>query len=178
MKKGKMAVFVLLLYITICPLAHAQSRQAIMVKGNAWISEKLSFDDGTLTTFYGEYRIDIPNNESIENQYFFTVRVCGESSVLAADKWQPRAQAGGLGGISLFQRQENSSLWIAYRFFGGTSLGTWVIIFNFPQINGLVPGLDDSGVNSLINVWTERFRYFFALIRLLSDMSLPAVINF
>ena len=170
--------FFLCFLICGCTGLFAQNRQAVMVKGNTWINENPGFGIETVTSLYGEYRIEIQDNGIYKNQYTFSVRVCGEGSLLTVDGWQNRP-----GSASMLQRRENSGLLIAYPFFGGADLGTWTVIFCFPLSpeadSQPLPGLiDDAGIYLLINAWTERFRYFFSLVRVASDMSLPAVVSF
>jgi hypothetical protein len=144
----------------------AQNQRAVLIRGNSWITEKDTFSIGTSTVLFGEYAVE---TQAAAQSGFF-VRVSGGSLLLTGDRWQPRPGAG-----SLLQRQEDSSLVIGFLFAGGADMGAWTVLFQFPQSDGLI---DDAAINRLIDAWTGRFRYFLSMVKVASDMSLPAVVNF
>jgi hypothetical protein len=168
---------------------YAQNRQAVMLRGNTWVTENPAFSDGTVTSLFGEYCVEIPGAEIPGSQYTFTVRVTGEPRILTSGGWKPRP-----GSASLLQRKENGATLIGFLFSGGEHLGSWTVMFGFPVTGeaeqppaGMQPAagisipeniLDDADINRLINEWTERFQYFFSLVKFASDMSLPAVVMF
>ena len=180
MKKGRSHIIVILCCFMLVPAPgiFAQNRQAVMVTGNTWITGNPGFGGENITALFGEYRVEFPGEIDRESPYTFTVRVCIEPGLLTAEGWQLRP-----GSSSLLQRQEKPGLLIGFPFSGGVGLGVWTVIFCFPPGSGaelqtLPDGLGNADINRLINAWTERFYYFFSLIKVSSDMSLPAVFGF
>jgi len=201
---GKYSGYLLWIFLLLSPVIglYAQTRQAVMVKGNLWINDNPGFGTGTVNALYGEYRVEIPGIESHAHTPAFTVRVCGNPRLVGGAGWQSRP-GGTLSELrnqqmlstSLVQRQEDGNLLIGYQFSGVSSFGEWSVIFCFPRAGNADASLaadaavaadapaapnplNDVAINRLINSWNDRFRYFVSVIRVTSDLSLPAVVTF
>jgi hypothetical protein len=167
-------LFFLCLLLNLRHGIEAQTRQAVMIRGNIWVTDNPGFGSGAITALFGEYRVKIQHEEAINTSFVFTVRVNGDPALLNTQGWQRRP-----GSVPMLQRQENGNLYIGYLFSGGTDLGEWTVIFCFFGADKAdFNVLDDIAINRLIGTWSERFRYFFSLIKIPSDMSLPAVVIF
>ncbi|HCC37061.1 MAG TPA: hypothetical protein DEQ14_05320, partial [Treponema sp.] len=68
----------------------AQNRQAVLVRGNHWITENNLFADGTLAALFGEYKTAIPADSSSDTPGVFFVRVSANNQLLSGEGWQPR----------------------------------------------------------------------------------------
>jgi hypothetical protein len=51
--------------------------------------------------------------------------------------------------------------------------GAWTAVFLFHG-----PAPDDASLNHLIGAWTDRFLYYFSLVKILTDVSMPAAVYF
>ena len=147
----------------------SQNRQAVLIRGNSWKTENSLFSSAVTTTLFGEYSTEAPAAGSGSSGGLFFVRVCGDKLLFSESAWQPWP-----GNNSFLSREEESGLFIGYQFAGGPDLGAWNIVFQFPNSGGF----DNAEINRLIEAWTSRFRYFLSLVRVPSDMSLPAVFSF
>ena len=158
-------------------LLFAQNQQAVLIRGNIWQAENPGFGNQTINTFFGEYCVE---HKTAENQneksppVFFYVRLCSDAQILSGDLWQPRPGIARSSGTQL-QRQEKTGLFIGIPFTGDAGLGSWVILFQFPNTDNT---FDDAEINRLVNAWLARFRHFFSLIQGASEISLPAVVSF
>jgi hypothetical protein len=149
---------------------YAQSQCAVMARGNQWLTENPGFGDQEITALFGEYQVEAKSGEALG---LFHTRVCANSRLLSSGGWSPRA------GSAFLQRQENGSLFVGLPFDGGADFGTWAVIFQFPLPEETGAGFwDAAAINRLVGIWTGRFRYFLSRIRIVSDMSLPAVVEF
>ena len=157
------------LIMTSGSFVYAQNQRAVLVKGNSWITENNLFSVGVSTVLFGEYNVETQAAGSPAVLGIFSVRVSRDNQLLTGDSWQRRPGSG-----SFLQRLEGSNLYIGFQFAGGASLGSWTIVFQFPDPEKF----DDPAINRLIDAWTGRFRYFLSLVKVPSDMSLPAVFNF
>jgi hypothetical protein len=153
--------------------AEAQTRRAVLDRGNTWVTEIPGLGDRRVSALFGEYRLDLPAGDAAREQCC-RIWLTGESLSLGGDSWQPRTQ---IAGVPVFQRQDGEALLAAFTFSGGPGMGSWTAVFQFPQ--GLpAAGLDDAGANALMSRWLNRFLYFFPLIKTPADVSLPAVVVF
>jgi hypothetical protein len=163
------------------PGLEAQSRLAVLDRGHGWVKGIPGIENPALTALYGEYRLEIPPGTAAPEEAGegtggrrCRVWLIGEALPFAGEGWQPRTR---VSGIALWQRQESEALLAGFSFSGGTGLGSWTAVFQFPR--GLTTaGLDDLGANALIDRWLNRFRYFLALIKSPADISFPAVFAF
>ena len=158
----------------------AQSQRAVMVRGNQWITENPGFGSEEITALFGEYQIEFAPSKAAQNEAardeaarLFYVRASANPRLLSASGWLPRT------GSAYLQRQEAGYLFVGLPFDGGTNFGTWTIIFQFPLPEETGTGFWDAAtINRLVGVWISRFRYFLSRVKISSDMSLPAVVDF
>jgi hypothetical protein len=156
--------------LSLSAAAYAQNNQALLARGNEWQRGIPGFGINVFSALFGEYRLESAGTGTPGG--VFAVRVSGESLLFTQSPWQARA-----GIDSARERVEQDSLVVAVPFSGGEHLGSWTILFQFPaDLNSL--GLDNVSANRLMNAWIARFRYFLALIKTSSDLSLPALVKF
>jgi hypothetical protein len=159
-------VFVLCLFTDA--LVFAQSRSALLVRGNAWITGLPGIEENAFPCFFGNYRLDgLDSGPAV-----FSVYICRETVLFDGRIWLSRE---GLPGPAV-QRADGEVLFIGLSPVSSgnpASAGGWTFLFRFSENK---PG--DEAINRLIDAWTARFRYFFSLVKSISDVSLPAVVNF
>jgi hypothetical protein len=159
------------------PGLEAQTRQAVLDRGNIWVKEIPGFENPALSALYGEYYLEFPAGAAPEAGEAETggprcqVWLAGEALSFPGG-WQPRTR---ISGIAVSQRREGDTLLAGFSFSGGPGLGSWTAVFQFSQG---AAGLDDPGANALMGRWLDRFRYFLSLIKTPADVSLPAVFAF
>jgi hypothetical protein len=154
--------------------AGAQERRAVLSRGNTWVTGIPGFGTNVFPAMFGEYRLELPPAGAAQGERLFSAWLCGEPLHFTEGAWQPRS---GIPGISAVQQRDGEARLFGFSFSGGTNLGVWTAVFQFPQ--GIeAAGLDEAAVNALIGTWVERVRYFLFLIKNPADVSLPAVFTF
>jgi hypothetical protein len=166
--------FLCLLTAFAAPEARAQSRRAVLDRGNVWVTGIPGLGDNRLSALFGEYRLEIPveAGESLPEDRRCRIWLTGEALPFTGD-WQLRTR---ISGTAVLQRQEGEDLLTGFSLSGGPGLGSWAAVFLFPR--GAVAGLDDPGIDALMSRWLNRFLYFLSLIKTPSDLSFPAVFTF
>jgi hypothetical protein len=182
-------LFCFLLAALAAPGIEAQARRAVLDRGNVWVQGVPGFADQSLSALYGEYRLEFSPTKQIgmdrptgmdtpagragvAEARRCRVWLTGEALPFAGD-WQPRTR---FSAVAVSQRQEGDAVLAGFSFGGGTGLGSWTAVFQFPA--GAAAVLDEPGANALMARWLDRFRYFLALIKNPADVSLPAVFTF
>jgi hypothetical protein len=158
--------------------AGAQDRRAVLDRGNVWGPGIPGFGNNAVSALFGEYRLEIPagsgTGEMETGDPRCRIWLYGETLSFAGDSWQPWMR---ITGVSVYQKEEGAARFFGFSFSGGTDLGTWTAVVQFPQ--GIAAaGLDEPGLNALISRWLNRFLYFLSLIKTPADVSLPAVFAF
>jgi hypothetical protein len=162
--------FSLIFFLCLCTgiFAFAQNRSALLIRGNTWITGLPGIEENAFSCFYGDYRLaGLDSGTAV-----FSVYICREPLLFDGQIWQSRA---GLTGRAV-QRSDGEDLFIGLPVETGLPLGAgggWTILFRF---SGDKPG--DETINRLVGEWAAKFRYFFSLVKTISDVSLPAVVNF
>jgi hypothetical protein len=155
--------------------AGAQERKAILARGNTWTTGIPGFEDNVFPALLGEYRLEFSAPGSVGAEPGapgFSVWLSGEPLLFSGDVWQRRSS---LGNLSAMQRQDGESVLVSLPVRG--DLGAYTVIFQFPR--GIAASaLDENAANQLVRTWAARFLYFFSLIRIPTDVSLPAVVDF
>jgi hypothetical protein len=151
--------------------AGAQERRAVLSRGNTWVTGIPGFGNNAFPAVSGEYRLEFPPSGMGDQAIF--VWLCGEPLRFAEGLWRPWNGSG----LSVVQRREGEAQLLGFSFSGGSGLGVWTAVFQFPQ--GIeAAGLDETSVNALINKWVDRVLYFLFLIKSPADLSLPAAFVF
>ena len=152
------------------PGAGAQNAgQAILVRGNGWVMGISGLGDNVFPALTGQYRLERAEGEwSPAGTSAFSVWLTAEPLVFSEGIWQPR---NGLPGA--LERKGGEGRFVSLPL--STERGAWTAIFLFHD-GAVMP--DDAGLNRLINAWTGRFLYYFSLVKILTDVSLPAVVPF
>jgi hypothetical protein len=159
-------VFVFCLFTGV--FAFAQNGSALLVRGNAWITGLPGIEENAFPCFFGDYRLGGLDSGSAA----FSVYICREPLLFDRRVWLSRE---GLPGQAV-QRGDGDVLFIGLpeeALLSAETGGGWTILFRFSENK---PG--DEAINRLIGAWMTRFRYFFSLVKGISDISLPAVVNF
>jgi hypothetical protein len=140
----------------------AQEQGAILVRGNVWSRGLPGIEFNDFPVLHGEYILKTGETETA-----FSVWICGEPLTFSGDGWQNRE---GIQDYTAFQRREGERLFIAVLL--ENSQGAYTAMFRFTG--------DETGalLNGLIRAWSSRFLFFLSSIRNVSDISLPAVVNF
>ncbi|MDR0623053.1 MAG: hypothetical protein LBG10_01315 [Treponema sp.] len=151
--------------------AGAQERRAVLSRGNTWVTGIPGFGSNVFPAVYGEYRLEFSPAGGGDQAVF--VWLCGEPLHFAESLWRPWNGSG----LSVVQRREGEARLLGFSFSGGSGLGIWTAVFQFPQ--GIeAAGLDEISANALINKWADRVLYFLFLIKNPADVSLPAAFAF
>jgi hypothetical protein len=157
--------------------AFAQSGSAVLVRGNAWISGLPGIGENAFPCFFGDYRLagvslGAEEDASLDTgASLFSVYISRESLLFSERLWQSREGFSGRGAV---QRREGGSLFVCLPAEGLLSSGAgWTIMFRFPS-----EGFDDPTLERFAAAWLRRFSYFFSLVKGISDISFPAVVNF
>ncbi|MDR2257874.1 MAG: hypothetical protein LBE14_01855 [Treponema sp.] len=151
--------------------AGAQERRAVLSRGNTWITGIPGFGNNVFPAVFGEYRLEF--SPSGPEDAAVSVWLCGEPLHFAEGAWLPWNGSG----LSAVQRRDGDAWLLGFSFSGGSGLGVWTAVFQFPR--GIAAaGLDETSVNALINKWVERVLYFLFLIKSSADVSLPAAFAF
>ncbi|MDR1278334.1 MAG: hypothetical protein LBK02_06260 [Treponema sp.] len=160
------------------PQAGAQNRRAVLDRGNTWVRGIPGFGNNGVSALFGEYRLEFPAGgeagETETGEPRCRIWLCGENLSFPEDSWQRRTQ---IAGVSILQKEEESARLFGFSFSGGTALGVWTAVMQFPRETAAA-GLDEPGINALIGRWLNRFLYFLSLIKSPADVSLPAVFTF
>ncbi|MDR1100059.1 MAG: hypothetical protein LBL28_06215 [Treponema sp.] len=158
------------------PRAGAQDRRAVLDRGNIWVRGIPGLGNNVLPALFGEYRLELSAGEDAGEAETGEPRcriwLCGEALTFPGDSWQRRTQ---IAGVPIVQKEEESARLLGFSFSGGTALGVWTAVMQFPPETA---GLDEPGINALIGRWLNRFLYFLSLIKSPADVSLPAVFTF
>ena len=144
-------------------------REAVLVKGNDWISGIPGFEDNSFSALTGEYRLQ-PFTEGNERRFsaFLT-----PEPLYFSGEWQ---SGSGPGGIRLLQQTTEEGFLAAMVLDDGMG-ALWTAVFLFPL------GLEETELsadafNQMLRAWSNRFLYFLSLSRSDREMSLPAVVEF
>jgi hypothetical protein len=153
--------------------ASSQERNVVLLKGNQWVRGFPGFDAGAVSALYGEYRLETAGTAPAAPIAVFSIWLSMEPLFFREQIWERRP---GITGFRAVQRGENGDLLVALPS-GGGNLNGWTILFQFPGgLSGM--NLDNEEADRLIGVWTNRFLYFYSLIKSPADVSLPAVVGF
>ncbi|MDR1618418.1 MAG: hypothetical protein LBS06_05145 [Treponema sp.] len=154
------------------PEAGAQNtgrRAAILMSGNRWVTGIPGFGDNAFPALIGQYRLETaaPGEEQPPaGEGGFSIWLTAEPLVFPEGLWRPW---GGLPGA--LERKGGEGHFISLP--PSAERGAWTAVFLFP---GPVP--DDASLNRLIGAWTDRFLYYFSLVKIPTDVSMPAAVYF
>ena len=148
-------------------------REAVLLKGNDWITGLPGFDINGFPALSGVYRLeglDIADGSDTGERGFY-VYVTREL-LFIGEEWQP----ANTGSVAYFERHEEEEFFAAL-ILEDSQGGSWTIVFHFPF--GLnAAGLDPDLFGAVFRNWTNRFQYFLFQINSPADLSLPAVVEF
>ena len=182
-KHGKKRVFSLLLLVSslLCSGTTAFSqtlaaagREAVLIRGNYWVSGIAGFGANGFSAIAGEYRLQTAGNgeNGAKPEEDFAVYVTKEALYFSGD-WQTRP---GMGNIPVFQRTGEEGF-LAAAVVNDSRGDSWIAVFRFKR------GLEGAGIsgdifNRMLQVWTNRLAYFISSARTPGDVSLPAALEF
>jgi hypothetical protein len=152
------------------PKAGAQNTgRAILVRGNGWVTGISGLGDNVFPALAGQYRLETAEGDrSPAETSAFSIWLTTEPLVFAEGTWQPR---NGLPGA--LERESGEGRFISLPL--STERGAWTAVFLF-HAGAVIP--DAAGINRLVNAWTDRFLYYVSLIKIPTDVSMPAVVSF
>ena len=147
------------------------AREAILLRGNSWISGIPGFGINSFSALMGEYGLGFSSSQT-ERGDVFTVYVTMEP-LYFPENWQIRPN---MGSSRVFQRSDGESYLVAAILEGSQGI-LWTVIFHFP--NGIEEtGLNTESFNSLFRVWTGRMAYFLYQSATPEGISLPGAVEF
>ena len=171
MKSLKYLILPILLLLTVSHKTEAETaRRIILLRGNNWITGIAGFGHNGFSALSGDYRLE--GQAAGGNNRDFTVYVTKEN-LYFSDYWQPRS---GTGNLPVFQSTGKDGFFAA-AMLEDSHGAPWAAVFHFPAgLDGA--GLSDVVFNQLLRAWTGRFLYFLSLSKNLSELSLPAALDF
>jgi hypothetical protein len=151
------------------PGAGAQNAgRAILVRGNGWVTGIPGFGDNAFPALTGQYRLETAEEGRPPAEGGgFSVWITAEHLVFP-EGWRPR---NGLPGA--LEQEGGEGRFVSLPL--GAERGAWTAVFLF-RAAAVIP--DDAGLNRFINAWVSRFLYYFSLVKIPTDVSLPAVVSF
>ncbi|MDR2159347.1 MAG: hypothetical protein LBP23_04685 [Treponema sp.] len=160
----------LALLIGLAVRADAQNAgRAILIRGNEWVTGIPGFGDNVFPALAGQYRLETAEgNRPPAGTPAFSIWLTVEPLMFSEGLWRPR---NGLPGA--FERESEEGHFISLPL--SADRGAWTAVFLFHD-DPVIP--DDAGLNRLINAWAGRFLYYFSLVKILTDVSMPAVVFF
>jgi hypothetical protein len=157
----------------LAPVAGAQSAgrwAVILMSGNRWVTGVPGFGDNAFPALTGQYRLEMTDpaegGQPPAETPFFSIWLTAEPLVFPEGSWRPRS---GLSGV--LERESGEGRFISLPL--SAERGAWTAVFLFYG-----PAPDDASLNRLIGAWTDRFLYYFSLVKILTDVSMPAVVYF
>ena len=150
-----------------------EEREAVLLKGNDWISGIPGFDINGFSALSGVYRLEglAAADSTDTGERGFYVYVTREL-LFMGEEWLPV----NTGTITSFERSEEDEFFTV-GIMEDSQGGSWSIVFHFPF--GLkAAGLSHDLFIVIFRNWINRFQYFLFQINSPSDLSLPAVVEF
>jgi hypothetical protein len=159
--------------------AAAQSagrRGAILVRGNRWVTGVPGFGDNAFPALKGEYRLEMsgpagedrPAEGRPAEAPDFSIWLSAEPLVFSEGLWRPRSGVPGA-----LEREDGEGRYVSLPLSGDR--GAWTAVFLF---HGTQAPPDDASLNRLLGAWTDRFLYYSSLVKIVTDVSMPAVVYF
>jgi hypothetical protein len=151
--------------------SQTQSRAAILLRGNEWVTGIPGFGENAFPAIFGAYRLDEqgrePGYSSVE-EAAFSVWVCHEA-LFFDDNWQFLRDIGGYP-VHKYLKNDNLSLVVSFESSTGRP---WDAVFIFAR--GIQ---DNSWLNQFIEAWIYRFLHFLSSAEMDEQLSLPAVVSY
>ena len=175
-RKRIFSLFLSALFL-ICVPSVATGAEAVLIRGNYWVSGITGFGANGFSALTGEYRLQTTpaaraGEEQSGNAGDFTVYATRDFLFFSGE-WQAME---GTGNINVLQRpwEEGFLAALAVEDRRGTY---WNAIFRFEQ------GLEGAGIsrddlNRLLRAWENRFPFFLSISRSPGEVSLPAAVEF
>jgi len=158
--------------------------EAVLLRGNYWITGIPGFGVNGFSALTGEYRFlpagginsktsrgNISSGESGREGDFLAYVT--RDALFFSGEWQSMP---GTGNGKVYQRSGDEGFLSAVILDDGRE-NSWVAILRFPQ------GLEGAGIttdvfNTMFRTWTSRLLYFLSLSKTPGDVSLPAALDF
>lgn len=155
--------------VTVEEPPNRNGREAILIKGNDWISGIPGFEENSFPTLSGEYRLRTGRTDG-GNRFF--VYLSSERLYFSAE-WQPGRE---IGNIQIFQRSTVYGFMVAGVLDDGHGV-FWTAVFLFPLGREDLP-LSDDAFDQMLRAWFSKLLYFLSLARTPAEISVPAVVEF
>ena len=154
---------------TVQPGTQQQSRVAILIRGNEWISGIPGLKDNSFSALTGIYRIRAAGTGESKA---FSVYLSSEP-IFFNNEWQLRS---GTGSVQVHQLSTSEGFIAAATLDDGKGT-VWTAVFVFPL--GLESSaLSNEDFNQMLRVWSNRLLYFLSLAKTTGEISIPAVVEF
>lgn len=147
-------------------------REAVLVRGNYWISGVPGFGVNGFAALTGDYRLLFPREELAGNDQSgreteFSVFLTDEPLFFSRE-WQAKP---GIGNFQAYQRGGEEGFLVAIL----PEDSPWTVVILFPHG---IPELAENAMNQFFRAWTSRLSYFISLAKHTSEISLPAAVEF
>jgi hypothetical protein len=154
-----------------------ETRRIILTRGNEWVSGLPGWEENAFAALYGLYFPEFPPSPEQQGERSagtFSVWLSRERLYFSESRWEKRP---GIFSCPVLQQYEGEALLAAAPLGERAPEKDWTVIFQFPG-GPAAAGLNDAGVNRLIEVWASRCLYFLSRAEGAADLSLPAVVSF